>query len=356
MIRRLTFLFLLLPLMALVGTGVYTYLGGLKSKTLQASARLPTVTKPKFVLPGTMFVIQEGKIFKLSGGTFSEVASGNWMQPSLTPDHTRLVAVSKGPQSSDLYLLDLNGHVLKRLTHDDARIIDANHWAYYPRVSADGATITYSYDSPKFGFRVDFAIWSMPLNGSQWQARRRTTPNGYTGGDIEPLPVSSTGLIYVRHSIDGSGVHSQIWLQARSGLIGNPLTDAGDDCGQPALSPDGAQMAMICTHGSQTARLEIAPFNGSSLGPHQVLVATGLNAVPTWSPDGRGIVYLAPAGIAGHFELWWVPVVAVLATPAATATPAASPSASLAAPPPAVKPVQVTEGVDLSATSAPAWY
>lgn len=354
--RRLSFLLLLLPLMALVGTGAYTYLGGAKSKSAQASARLPTVTKPKFVLPGTMFVIQDGKIFKLSGGTFSEVASGSWMQPTLTPDRTRLVAVSKGPQSSDLYLLDLNGQVLKRLTKNDARIIDANHWAYYPRVSSDGATVTYSYDSPKFGFRVDFAIWSMPLNGSQFQARRRTTPNGYTGGDIAPLPVSSAGLVYVRHSIDGSGVHSQIWWQARPGLFGVPLTDPGDDCGQPALSPDGAQMAMICTHGSQTARLEVAPFSGTSLGPHRVLVATGLNAVPTWSPDGRGIAYLAPAGIAGHFELWWLPVVAVLATPSAPAIPAASASASPSAPAPAVKPVQVTEGVDLSATSAPAWY
>ena len=356
MTRRLSILLLLLPLMALVGTTVYTYLGSVKSKTVQVRAHLPTVTKPKFLLPGTMFVIQDGKIFKLSGGTFSEIASGNWMQPTLTPDHTRLVAVSKGPQSSDLYLLDLSGHVLKRLTHDEARIIDANHWAYYPRISSDGASVIYSYDSPKYGFRVDFAIWSMSLSGSQSQARRRTTPNGYTGGDIAPLPVSSTGLVYVRHSIDGSGVHSQIWWQARPGLYGVPLTDAGDDCSQPALSPDGSQMAMICTHGSQTARLELAPFNGRTLGSHQVLVASGLNAVPTWSPDGRGIAYLAPAGIAGHFELWWLPLVAVLATPAATATPIASAPASPPTPAPAVKPLQVTDGVDLSATSAPAWY
>jgi len=160
----------------------------------------------------------------------------------------------------------------------------------------------------------------------------------------------------VRHSIDGSGVHSQIWWQARPGLYGVPLTDAGDDCSQPALSPDGSQMAMICTHGSQTARLELAPFNGRTLGSHQVLVASGLNAVPTWSPDGRGIAYLAPAGIAGHFELWWLPLVAVLATPAATATPIASAPASPPTPAPAVKPLQVTDGVDLSATSAPAWY
>ncbi|HSO93235.1 MAG TPA: hypothetical protein VLS53_02035, partial [Candidatus Dormibacteraeota bacterium] len=268
MMRRLSFLLLLLPLMALVGTTVYTYLGSVKSKTVQASAHLPTVVKPKFVLPGTMFVVQEGKIFKLNGGTFSEVASGNWMQPTLTPDHTRLVAVSKGPQSSDLYLLDLQGHVVKRLTHDEARILDANHWAYYPRVSPDGASVTYSYDSPKYGYRVDFAIWSMPLNGSQSQARRRTTPNGYTGGDIAPLPVSATGLIYVRHSIDPSGVHSQLWLQTRSGYFGTPLTDSADDCSQPALSPDGTQVAMICTHGSQSARLEIAPFNGTTLGAH----------------------------------------------------------------------------------------
>lgn len=361
MILRRFGVLLLIPLMLLVGSGTYLYLGSLKSKVVKQAAELPTVVKPKFKLPGTMYVVQGGTLFRLRDGVFTQLASGNWAQPTLTPDHTKLVAVQRGSQSSDLYLLDLDGRILKQLTHDTGRIIDANHWAFYPRVTADAASVIYSYDSPKYGYQVDFSIWTMPLNGSQAQARRRTTANDHTGGDIEPIPLAGTAALFVRHVNEPTGVKSQIWYQPRAGYLGYPLTSAEDDCGQPALSPDQTQLAMICSGGKQSTRLEVAPFNGTALGPVRVLVDGGLNAQPTWSPDGAGLAYLAPSGVAGHFELWWVPVGAVVpvATPTPTAAPTAGaktstpPMATTAAP---IVPLQVTQGLDLAATSAPAWY
>jgi len=365
MVRRIAAI-LFLPMMFAFGSGVYLYLGTLKSKVVKERAQLPTVTKPKFVLPGTMFVVQSGRLFKLKGGGFTEIGPvGDWSQPALTPDHTHLVAVSRGAQSSDLYLLDTDGQVVRRLTHDDSRIIDGNHWAFYPRVTPDGSAVLYSYDSPKYGFQVDFSIWSMPLNGTQAQARRRTTPNSHTGGDVTPVPLAGTSMLYVTHSIDPStAVHSQIWLQTGPFVEGKPLTSLADDCSQPALSPDGTQLAMICTDGKQTTRLEVAPFNGVSLGPARILLDAGLYAQPSWSPDGQSLVYYAPVGTAGHFQLWWL-ALPVVRTPSATASasalasPLAGGSASSIAVPtprPAAVPVQVTQGVDLTATSPPAWY
>ena len=355
-LRRLAGL-LVIPLMLLVGAGTYLYLGSLKSQAVRQRAQLPTVVKPKFKLPGTMYVVQAGALFQLRDGIFTQLASGDWMQPALTPDHTRLVAVLHSAQSSDLYLLDLGGHIVKRLTHDSSRIIDGNHWTFYPRISADSQSVFYSFDSPKYGYQVDFSIWSMPLKGAQFQARRRTTANDHTGGDVDPLPLGGTALLYVRHSNDATGVRSQIWYQPRAGYLGYGLTRPEDDCGQPALSPDHTQLAMICTGGKQSTRLEVAPFNGTALGPARLLVDGGLSAQPAWSPDGGGLAYFAPAGVAGHFELWWVPVGAVV--PVATPTLAASPGsgkppvATTAAP---IVPLQVTSGLDLAATSAPAWY
>jgi Tol biopolymer transport system component len=272
--------------------------------------------------------------------------------------------VSRSGQSSDLYLLDTNGNVVKRLTRDSSRIIDGNHWAFYPRVTPDGSTLVFTYDSPKYGYQVDFSIWSMPLNGTQAQARRRTTPNSHTGGDISPIPLAGTSIMYVTHSIDPStAVHSQIWFQNRPFALGKELTALADNCSQPALSPDATQLAMICTDGKQTTRLEVAPFNGTALGPPRVLLTGGLYAQPTWSPDGTALAYYAPSGAAGHFELWWV-ALPVTPTPTATASPAnaASPggvASSLVVPTPLPAtpvPVQVTQGVDLTATSPPAWY
>ncbi len=187
MILRRIAAILFLPVMLGFGSGVYLYLGTLKSKVVQERPVLPTVTKPKFVLPGTMYVVQDGRLFKLQAGNFSEIGpAGDWSQPTLTPDHTRLVAVLRSGFSSDLYLLDLDGHVLKRLTKSDSSYIDYNHWAFYPRISPDGQNVVFSYDSPKnlknVQEGVDLSVWSMPLNGAQSQARRWTDPYWYSGG------------------------------------------------------------------------------------------------------------------------------------------------------------------------------
>jgi len=364
-VRRIAAI-LFLPMMFAFGAGVYLYLGTMKSKVVKERAQLPTVTKPRFVLPGTMYVAQEGRLFKLSAGSFSEIGPpGDWSQPALTPDHTKMIAVSRSGFYSDLYLLDLDGHVIKRLTKDDSRIIDGNHWAFYPKVSPDGATLMYSFDSPKYGYQVDMAVWSMPLNGTQTQARRRTTPNDHTGGDVSPIPLAGGGLLFVRHSIEAStAVTSQIYYQSRPFAIPKALTSEADDCSQPALSPDGTQLAMICTGGKQTAKLEVAPFTGNALGPAKVLLDGRLFAAPAWSPDGKALAYFAPAGAAGHFQLWYLALPAVAssasasastsATPSVGTTPTVRPSASPAPTPPV--PVQVTQGVDLTATSAPAWF
>ncbi len=361
-VRRIAAI-LFLPVMFAFGSGVYLYLGTLKSKVVQERPQLPTVTKPRFVLPGTMFVVQEGRLFKLEAGSFTEIGpAGDWSQPTVAPDHKRMVAVLRSGYSSDLYLLDLAGHVLKRLTKNDSRYVAYNHWAFYPRVSPDGANVIYGYDSPKQN-GVDLSVWSMPLNGAQWQARRWTDPISYTGGDVSPIPLASGGLLFVRHSIDQSTVvHSQIYYQARALGLAKPLTTEADDCSQPAVSPDGTQIAMVCSRGKQTTVLEVAPFNGSAIGAPRVLVEGGLYASPAWSPDGKALAYFAPTGLTGHFQLWYLPL-AVAATPSATASPTASPSPGGAAssivaptPTPAPMPVQVTEGVDLSATSPPVWY
>lgn len=363
MILRRIAAILFLPVMLAFGSGVYLYLGTLKSKVVSARPVSPTVTKPKFVLPGTMFVVQGGRLFKLNAGSFSEIGpGGDWSQPTLTPDHTKLVAVLRGSWSSDLYLLDLDGHIVKRLTKNDSRYIDFNHWAFYPRISPDGATIVYSFDSPKT-HGVDLAVWSMPLNGAQSQARRWTDPYWSTGGDVSPIPLASGGIIFVRHSIDPStAVHSRIYYQSRALAIAKPLSAEADDCSQAALSPDGTQIAMVCSHGKQTSALEVAPFDGTTLGPVRVLLEGGLYASPAWSPDGKALAYFAPQGATGHFQLWWLalPVVAtpspsISASPSPSTSPKTSPTGAPKAAP-APTPVQVTEGVDLSATSPPVWY
>jgi hypothetical protein len=199
--------------------------------------------------------------------------------------------------------------------------------------------VFFSYDSkdPYNTYRVDLAIFSRPADPAATQSTDWTQPNPYTGGDSGPLPLAH-GLLFTRYSIDArSQVHSQVWLQAGPAMAGTALTAPADDCAQPAVSPDGTLIAMVCRHGElRTADLAVASLDlaSSSIGAPQTLVSGQLVASPAFASDGTAIAYLAPASPGGQFQLWTI------------AAPAAGKSAS---------PVEVTQNLGFDSTSAPAW-
>ncbi|TMD07600.1 MAG: hypothetical protein E6J03_03855 [Chloroflexi bacterium] len=345
--RRRVALFLLIPAaMAGFGTAVYAALGHLRHLDAATTGSQGTATGGRVAveLPGTLTFAQDGDLYRLRGTTIAEVlahpSGARWMQPSAAPDGS-LVVVARGAQSSDLIELDPEGRVLRRLTADSARTLrggslENNHWAFHPRVGQDG-TLWYGYDAPKVGFRVDLAVWSRSLGASSSAAGRRwSTPHGYTGGDVEPVPLAGGGVIFTRYAVDAQEhIRAQLWLQRTPLEQGHALTAVGDDCSQPDLAPGGGTLAMVCTAGGQSAQLEVAGFDGQRLGAARVLASGCLCAFPTWAPDGSGLVYLAPGAVAGDgFDLWWI------AGASSTAQPVAR---------------QAVQGLALDATSRPAW-
>lgn len=351
--RRLLAVGLILA-MASFGFGVHWYLGTLKSRAVTAQGQAPGKSKPLFSLPGTVIVAQGGALYSFRNGSFTQIANGGWMQPAPAPGN-QLVAVKRTGLFSDLYLMDSGGQVLAQLTHNQARSVQANHWAFFPRVSSDGGTLFYSWDpkDPYNNFRVDLAIFAMPLHGGrsvQW-----TRPNRYTGGDVQPVPLPSGGILYTKYDIDEKGHNvSQIWLTARPGLPGKALTDPEDACSSPALSRDGTKLAMICTSGGQTARLELAPFNGSALGPPTTL-AEGMVASPGWSPDGQALLFFQAVGASGHFQLFYLNLAAPAFSPSARPSGKTLASASPSPSPTPPVPKQVTLDNDFDTTSPPVW-
>jgi Tol biopolymer transport system component len=366
MMRRAITLVALLAMVAF-GVGVYARLASLKTRgVVAASPNAPTRVSPKFRLPGTMFLAQGGSIYKLQDGLFRQIATGNWTQPVLSPDHSQLVAVARFADESDLYLLDLNGNILRQLTHNASRVVDFNHWSFYPRFSPDGQTLFYSWDPKNQDnlYRVDLTVYAMPLAGPQSRARQWTEPYFWTGGDVQPVPLRSGSLLYTKFDISDqtNQPNSRIWLTTRAGAVGKALTTPQDNCAQPALSPDETMLAMICTAGGQTGQLVVAPFNGTTLGPLRHLIDGQLCAAPAWSPDGNGLAYFAATGGSGHFQLFYLAVppapspspsasTAASSSPKAGATPSARPTPSPAPP----VPVQVSYDLDFDATAAPAW-
>jgi hypothetical protein len=371
--RFLLGLFLAL-VMVFTGTSTYLFISSRQSRIAVAPLK-PTAVAPTphaFVLPGTLYLEQSGALYSLIAGRFHQLTpEEGWTQPSLFPDMKDMLAVKRSGFYSNVFVLNRFGHALGALTNNAAGKYSYdtgdNHWAFYPRLSLNEATVFLSYDSPKFGYEVDLSIWQMPYNGSIRQGRIWTDINdatGYTGGDVEPIPVPS-GILFTKYvrQPDGS-IFSQLWFTNSAGSYGRPLTGANEACADPSMSPDFHYVAMVCSYTKQLAYLVIAPWYGSSLGPRSVIISNQFVAQPIWAPDSSGIAFLAPTAPDGPFQLWFLPSQAYFPpapSPVPTPTPlpggpvAPSPSPSPAPPPPVIKPIQLTTDLGFDASSPLAW-
>jgi hypothetical protein len=343
--RRALTIVVLLALMAGFGLGVNRLIASRKHQIpTEQSVFKPTATRPTIVLPGTLYLAQNGDIYRLSDGFFTDLhlstASGLWMQPAYIPNSQDIVAVLRAAEFSNVYLLSSQGAILRRLSNNANPHLDTvylNHWMFYPHMGADGNTIFFSYDQPKNSgsYAVDFSVWSGTLSG-KLAATQLSNSNPFTGGDVDPTPMANGAVMYSKFAIGSGNAFSQIAIQLKP--LGRPtlLTTPAQDCGQPAPSPDGTKVAMICIGGTglQSTRLEIATLTAGKLGVPQTLVDNCLCSAPVWAPDGSGLVYYNTADATGHFELWWIK------------------GALSAAPSP---PLQVTTNLDFDASSPPSW-
>jgi len=314
---------------------------------------LVDTTSPQVTLPGTIYVSQQGAIFVIKGSTVRRLplpSSGAWIQPRALPDGSLLV-VRRFDQYSDLYHVSASGRVLSRMTGDDQssvnRTLQLDHWILWPAVSPDGTTVFFATDSPKpaprQSYEVDFSLWSAPLDGpiavgdnGVSGGTRWSVPDAYTGGDIEPIPLPDGDVLYSSYANSGNGqVQSVLGLQTGPQSRMVSLTTPAQDCGTPAVAGDGATVAMVCTNGGQTADLEVATLEGSTLSAPRVLVANCLCNSPSWSSNGANLLYMDASDPDGNFGLWYVA--------GATNLHPGSPR-------------RVTDAsVDLDATSAAAW-
>lgn len=378
MIQRFVLAAALAVVMILVGVSSYIYMGTRQSR-VAAPVQKPTSAPARqhpLVLPGTLYIAQSGALYSLSAGRFHQLTpEAGWTQPSLYPDGSNLLVVKMGQYWSDVYEMNTFGTPLHQLTANQYRYgmsdPSQNHWSFYPRLSADGGTMWMTYDGLKCEgcYDVSPAIYAMPLGGNIRQARAWTDGGYYSGGDQQPIPVAG-GVIYTKYDYADNYDANQptklvgmLWFSNRAGSRGKLLTSPAEDCRTPSLSPDGRELAMVCTYQKQASYLTIASWNGSTLGARTNVVIDQLVAQPTWAPDGSGIAFLAPGEADGPFQLWWLPKDAYAPPPPPPTPPPTPggphngplPSPTAPPPPPPVKPVQVTFNAGFDATSPMAW-
>jgi serine/threonine protein kinase len=231
-----------------------------------------------------------------------------------TPDrHIVYTSASAGPV--DLWIANEDGSSPRQLTHDDALESD-------PAVTADGASIVYLTRS-----RTQSALWRINVDGSQPHQLATsptifafaTTPDSkravyascddksgcalmsvaLDGGAQTMITPTGVFLNYVRVTPDGARVVFAALADRKVKLFSVPITGGkpalllDERATNPAISPDGKQIACVHDMGEKGANLAIFNIDGGA--PPQILKLEGM--LYRWMPDGS-IVYIKSTGSA----------------------------------------------------------
>jgi len=220
------------------------------------------------------------------------------VEPAWSPDGKRIAFASDRAGSWDIYVMDADGSNLVRRTEGGS--------SFSPAWSEDGKQVAFS--SLRDG---EYGIYVMNLDGDWAHPERVGFEMGWNGhpawspGGERIAFVSdwrAFDFVYDLYVMEADG--SAVTRLLAGPLPGPPWTYYF----QPAWSPDGAKIAVVaCEYARDncypSSSIAIAKADGSGLKP---LVKTSGYARPTWSPDGGTIAFASQACRACVPELRYV--------------------------------------------------
>ncbi len=169
---------------------------------------------------------------------------------------------------------------------------------YLPQLTAGPSSVAWSADGKAVNYSIKGSLWRQTLDTQT--AVELTAGPGY---DFQP-DASPDGrwLAFVR---DADGAIELQLLDLASGQV-RPLTSGGDVNVEPRWSPDGRRLAFVSTAGSGHFHLFVADFEGDRIAsvarlteetatdrPRYYYGPVDHEISPTWSPDGRELLFVS---------------------------------------------------------------
>ncbi|NQD36361.1 CehA/McbA family metallohydrolase [Permianibacter sp. IMCC34836] len=191
---------------------------------------------------------------------------------------------------------------------------------YLPQLSSGPSAAAFLPDGKSVVYSMAGSLWRQALGSDD--ASELTHGPGY---DYQPdVAPDGRSLIFVRHDQDAL----ELWRLDLTTGKQQQLTRSGVSNVEPRLSPDGRQLAFVSTradeHGDNAGRfnLYLADVTDAGLANIRPLVANRQSKIdryyystfdhavnPSWSPDGKRIVYVGNPEVAwGSGDLWSVSV------------------------------------------------
>ncbi len=157
-----------------------------------------------------------------------------------------------------------------------------------PALSPDGNYLAFasSYEGNSEIYRMD----------TRTKALQRLT--GHAGGDLSPSwSPSGRELAFASDRSGGP----QIFLMSRDGTNVRRLTFEGDYNAAPVWSPRGNWIAYVCRTPKKEYKLCLITPDGQKRV--QLTTGQGVDDSPSWSPDGRHLVFSSTAGGKSHIYM-----------------------------------------------------
>ena len=199
---------------------------------------------------------------------------GDYYQPRISPDGTRLVYTGTDPQTGnrDLFVMEIPRGTISRLTTNGA-----NDW--FPVWSPDGKQVVFGSD--RDGGALNISYLKKSIDSGAGEVRFPGT---------EPTDWSKDG----RWLAVSPSVRQPAIAVAPAAVDGKPFVylDTPFQEGAARFSPDGKWIAYVSNESGQY-EVYIRPFSGGPAPPEGKLqISNGGGDYPVWKPGGGELYYL----------------------------------------------------------------